>query len=67
MLHVETVDRGVPERRARTPTAPQRAVLRSRIVLLLAEGLSAREVARRRAARVWRPFVGAQRVLGGAL
>jgi transposase len=41
-------DRATLERWVRTPTMPQRVVLRSRMVLLLlVEGLSAREVARR--------------------
>jgi transposase-like protein len=40
-------DRPTLERWIRARTTPQRTVLRSRIVLLLAEGLSAREVARR--------------------
>jgi transposase len=35
------------ERWVRMPTAPQRLVLRSRIVLMLADGCPAREVARR--------------------
>jgi transposase len=40
-------DRATLERWVRAPTTPQRIVLRSRMVLLLSEGLSAREVARR--------------------
>lgn len=40
-------DRATLERWVRATTMPQRVVLRSRIVLLLTEGLSAREVARR--------------------
>jgi hypothetical protein len=43
---IETRDRVTLDRWARTRTAPQRVVLRSRIVLLLADGLSAREAAR---------------------
>jgi transposase len=44
---VDVPDRATLERWVRAPTTPQRLVLRSRIVLMLAEGLSAREVARR--------------------
>jgi transposase len=40
-------DRRMLERWVRMPTATQRLVLRSRIVLLLADGCPAREVARR--------------------
>jgi DNA invertase Pin-like site-specific DNA recombinase len=40
-------DRAILERWVRSGTTPQRTVIRSRIVLLLDEGLSAREVARR--------------------
>lgn len=40
-------DRATLERWVRMPTATQRVVRRSRIVLLLDEGLTAREVARR--------------------
>ena len=40
-------DRYTLERWLRAPTTPQRTALRSRIVLLLADGFSAREVARR--------------------
>lgn len=40
-------DRKTLERWMRMPTAPQRLVLRSRIVLMLGEGCPAREVARR--------------------
>ena len=39
------VDQATLRRWLRTPTAPQRLVTRSRIVLLLADGRSAREVA----------------------
>jgi transposase len=39
-------DRKTLERWIRTPTAPQRLVLRSRIVLLLADGCPSRQVAR---------------------
>jgi DNA-directed RNA polymerase specialized sigma24 family protein len=42
-----TDGRATLERWVRARTTPQRVVLRSRIVLLLIEGLSAREVARR--------------------
>ena len=44
---LELSDRATLERWVRAPTTPQRTVLRSRIVLLLGEGLSRREVARR--------------------
>lgn len=40
-------ERATLERWVRSGTTPQRTVMRSRIVLMLAEGLSAREVARR--------------------
>ncbi len=40
-------DRALLERWVRASTMPQRTVTRSRIVLLLGEGLSGREVARR--------------------
>jgi transposase len=40
-------DRRRLERWLRMPTAPQRLVLRSRIVLMLADGCPAREVSRR--------------------
>jgi transposase len=40
-------DRPTLEAWIRARTTPQRVVLRSRVVLLLAEGMSAREVARR--------------------
>jgi transposase len=40
-------ERKTLERWVRMPTAPQRLVLRSRIVLMLAEGCPAREIARR--------------------
>jgi hypothetical protein len=40
-------DRSMLERWVRAPTTPQRVALRSRIVLLLADGVSARETARR--------------------
>lgn len=40
-------DRATLERWVRMPTAEQRIVRRSQIVLLLGEGLAAREVARR--------------------
>jgi hypothetical protein len=40
-------DRATLEAWVRAPTTPQRTVLRSRIVLKLAEGLSVRETARR--------------------
>src|SRR5688500_14308054 len=40
-------DRKTLDRWIRMPTAPQRLVVRSRIVLLLADGCPAREVARR--------------------
>jgi transposase len=40
-------DRATLESWVRAPTTPQRTALRSRLVLLLSEGLSAREVARR--------------------
>jgi transposase len=48
-------DRAVLRRWVRKATAPQRLVTRSRIVLLLADGLSTREVAR--AVGVSRPTV----------
>jgi hypothetical protein len=44
---VSREDRRTLDRWVRMPTAPQRLVLRSRIVLLLADGYAAREVARR--------------------
>jgi len=40
-------DRATLQRWVRARTTPQRVVLRSRVVLLLADGLSARAVARR--------------------
>jgi DNA-binding NarL/FixJ family response regulator len=40
-------DRATLERWIRSGTTPQRTVLRSRIILLLSDGLTAREVARR--------------------
>lgn len=46
-LVVSDEDRRTLERWVRMPTAPQRLVLRSRIVLLLADGCPLREVARR--------------------
>lgn len=46
-LAVSHEHRKTLQRWVRMPTAPQRLVLRSRIVLLLAEGCSARDVARR--------------------
>lgn len=46
-LVVSHEDRKTLERWIRMPTAPQRLVLRSRIVLMLADGCPAREVARR--------------------
>lgn len=46
-LVVSHDDRQTLERWVRMPTAPQRLVLRSRIVLLLADGCPARQVARR--------------------
>lgn len=55
-LVVSFEDRKTLERWVRMPTAPQRLVLRSRIVLMLAEGCPAREVARRLG--VSRPTVG---------
>ena len=45
-LVIEPADRLTLERRVRTPTMPHRVVARSRIVLLLASGLSGRHVAR---------------------
>jgi transposase-like protein len=44
---IAALDRATLESWVRRRTTPQRTVLRSRIVLALAEGLSAREVARR--------------------
>ncbi len=44
---LDACDRITLERWIRAPTTPQRTVLRSRIVLLLGDGFSAREVARR--------------------
>jgi DNA invertase Pin-like site-specific DNA recombinase len=44
---LEPADRATLEGWIRARLTPQRTVLRSRIVLLLADGLSAREVARR--------------------
>ena len=44
---LDALDRAALESWARRRTTPQRTVLRSRIVLMLADGLSAREVARR--------------------
>jgi hypothetical protein len=46
-LVANAADRATLERWIRTPTLPQRTVLRSRIVLLLLDGHSAREVGRR--------------------
>jgi transposase len=46
-LVVSHEERKTLERWVRMPTAPQRLVLRSRIVLMLADGCPAREVARR--------------------
>lgn len=46
-LVVSHEDRQTLERWIRMPTAPQRLVLRSRIVLMLADGCPARQVARR--------------------
>jgi hypothetical protein len=46
-VQVDGHDRATLERWIRAPTTPQRTVLRSRMVLLLGQGLSAREVARR--------------------
>jgi hypothetical protein len=46
-LVVSDEDRRMLERWIRMPTAPQRLVLRSRIVLMLADGYAARDVARR--------------------
>lgn len=46
-LRLAAFDRDRLERWVRARTAPQRTALRSRIVLMLSEGLSAREVARR--------------------
>jgi hypothetical protein len=46
-LVVSPEDRKTLQRWIRMPTAPQRLVLRSRIVLMLADGCPAREVARR--------------------
>ena len=46
-LSLDDPDRRRLEQWVRARTAPQRTVLRSRIVLLLSEGQSAREVARR--------------------
>ena len=40
-------DRATLEGWIRAPTTPQRTALRSRLILLLGDGLSAREVARR--------------------
>jgi transposase len=47
LLRVDARDRATLERRVRARTAAQRTVLRSRIVLLLGDGISAREAARR--------------------
>ena len=47
LLDMPDRDRERLERWVRATTLPQRTVLRSRIVLMLADGLSAREVARR--------------------
>jgi hypothetical protein len=44
---IDALDRATLEGWVRRRTTPQRTVLRSRIVLLLADGLSSREVARR--------------------
>jgi transposase len=57
--------RAVLERWVRASTTPQRLALRSLIVLMLADGLSAREVARRlRVSRhtvdLWRDRFGAE-------
>src|SRR5205823_3173345 len=46
-VDVSADDRRLLERWLRSGTTPQRFVLRSRIVLLIAKGLSGREVARR--------------------
>jgi transposase len=46
-MAIEAHDRATLERWSRMRTAPQRTVLRCRIVLMLGDGLSAREVARR--------------------
>ena len=46
-LRVDVVDLATLERWVRAGTTPQRVVLRSRIVLLLATGVSSREAARR--------------------
>lgn len=46
-LVLDSEDHAVLERWVRARTTPQRTVLRSRIVLMLAGGLSGREVARR--------------------
>ena len=45
--HTTAEDRATLERWVRSGTTPQRTVTRSRIILMLDEGLSAREVARR--------------------
>jgi Winged helix-turn helix len=45
--HLESSERATLEHWVRAPTTPQRIVTRSRIVLLLDEGLSSRAVARR--------------------
>jgi len=45
-LQIDPAVRHQLERWVRAPTTPQRTVRRSRIVLLLAEGFSGREVAR---------------------
>jgi len=45
-LTIDPADRMTLERWSRMRTAPQRTVLRCRIVLMLGDGLSAREVAR---------------------
>ena len=46
-MQLSSEERGQLERWARAATVPQRTVLRSRIVLMLSQGLSGREVARR--------------------
>jgi transposase-like protein len=46
-LVMTPADRATLERWSRMRTAPQRTVLRCRIVLMLGDGVSAREVARR--------------------
>ena len=46
-VSLDARERATLESWVRAPTTPQRTALRSRVVLLLGEGLSAREVARR--------------------